>query len=105
MRVLVLGAALLLAATGCAGGGEQADPAAAGVAGATADRAVTAAAVANAIAANPAVADSILSVAGYTPDGFQQLMYEIAADSAMSESYAAARDRGAPLGPPSAQVR
>lgn len=92
MRVLWLGAALLLAAAGCAGGGEQADTAVAG-AGATADRAVTAAVVANAIAANPAAADSILSAAGYTPDGFQQLMYEIAADSAMSASYAAARDR------------
>lgn len=92
MRVLWLGAALLLAATGCAGGGGQADTAVAG-AGATADRAVTAAVVANAIAANPTAADSILSVAGYTPDSFQQLMYEIAADSAMSASYSAARDR------------
>lgn len=90
MRILWLGAALLLAATGCARGGEQADTAAAG---APADRAVAAAAVANAIAANPTLADSILSAAGYTPDGFQQLMYEIAADSAMSAAYAAARDR------------
>lgn len=95
MKVLWLGVALLLAATGCARGGEQPDAAVAAAAAtaATADRAVAAAALADAIAANPALADSILSSAGYTPDGFQKLMYEIAADSAMSASYTAARRR------------
>jgi len=93
MRVLWCGAALLLAAAaGCGRGGEKTDTTVA-VATSAADRAVAAAAVANAIAANPAAADSILSEAGYTPDGFQQLMYQIAADSAMSASYAAARTR------------
>lgn len=95
MKVLWLGAGLLLAATGCARGGEQPDAAGAAAAAtaSTADRALTAAALANAIAANPMATDSILSAAGYTPDSFQQLMYEIAADSAMSAAYAAARDR------------
>ncbi|HEX9165012.1 MAG TPA: hypothetical protein VF862_03830 [Gemmatimonadales bacterium] len=93
MKVLWLGAALLLAVTGCARDGEQPDVAAAAATAATADRAVAAAALADAIAANPALADSILSSAGYTPDGFQKLMYEIAADSAMSASYTAARRR------------
>lgn len=92
MRVLCLCAVVLLAATGCARGEQQADTA---VVAATpvADRAVAAAATANAIEANPSAADSILGAAGYTRDSFQSLMYEIAADSAMSASYAAAKAR------------
>lgn len=90
MKVLRFGAVLLLGATVCGQAEEKAGrPVVA--AESTADRAATAAALANAIAANPALTDSILSVAGFTPDSFQQLMYEIAADSAMSASYAAAR--------------
>jgi len=92
MRALRFGAVLLLAAIGCGRGGEKANTTVS-VATSAADRAVTAAAVANAIAANPSAADSILQAAGYTPAGFQELMYEIAADSAMSASYAAARTR------------
>ena len=92
MRALRFGAVLLLAAIGCGGGGEKTDTTVV-VATSPADRAVAAAALANAIAANPAAADSILQAAGYTPAGFQELMYEIAADSAMSAAYAAARAR------------
>jgi hypothetical protein len=93
MKALRLGAAvLLLGATVCGRAEEKAGGRAAS-AGSTADRGVTAAAVANAIAANPRAADSILRAAGYARDGFQALMYEIAADSAMSASYAAARTR------------
>lgn len=92
MRVLRLGAVVLLAAMGCARGEVKSDTA---VVAATPseDRAATAAAIANAIAANPAAADSLLSAAGYTRDSFQELLYEIAADSAMSASYAAAKAR------------
>ncbi|HEX7023852.1 MAG TPA: hypothetical protein VF187_03455 [Gemmatimonadales bacterium] len=92
MRVLSLGIAVLLAATGCARGEEKPDtPVVTTTTGA--DRAVGAAAVANAIAERPSAADSILKAAGYTPDSFQALMYEIAADSAMSAAYAAAKAR------------
>ena len=58
---------------------------------ATADRATKAAAVSDAIAANPAAADSILTANGWTREQFQQEMYEIAADSAQSAAYAAAK--------------
>jgi len=92
MRAWRFGAVLLLAAIGCGQGGEKADTTVSVATSAT-DRAVTAAAVANAIAANPSAADSILQAAGYTPAGFQELMYDIAADSAMSAAYAAARAR------------
>jgi len=89
MRVLTLGAVALLAAAGCARVERSPDAAARS----PASRAVTAAAVANAIAAHPAAADSILGAAGYTRASFQKLMYEIAADSAMSVAYAAAKQR------------
>ena len=84
---------LLLAAAACAGGEKKSDTTAVAAAPATAtnNRARTAASVANAIEANPAGADSILKAAGYTRDSFQQAMYEIAADSAMSADYAAAK--------------
>ncbi len=81
---------MLLAA--CAGGDEQAESAAARDT-TSAGRARSAAAVANAIAAQPAAADSILQAAGYTREEFEQLMYDIAADSAMSAAYAAAKTR------------
>lgn len=58
-----------------------------------ASRARAAGLTANAIAANPAAADSILKAGGYTADGFQSLMYEIAADSSMSAEYANVRVR------------
>ena len=88
--------AVALVAVSCARGGDDADTDTAAVAAApaadpSAERARTAAAVANAMAANPAAADSILTAAGYTRDSFQELMYDIAADSAMSAVYAAAK--------------
>ena len=102
MRIPFIAAAALLTTFGCARG-ERSDADTAGdtaastgstagsTTGSTADRARNAAAVANAIAANPARADSILQAAGYTRDSFQAVMYEIAADSAMSAVYAAAK--------------
>ena len=98
MRFPFIAAAALLATLGCArGDGDDADtaaaPAASGSSASTDDRARKAASVANAMAANPAGADSILTAAGYTRDSFAKLMYDIAADSAMSAAYAAARNR------------
>jgi hypothetical protein len=76
--------------TACAGPGKPgADPGASSSAGV--ERARAAAAVANAVRANPSRADSILGAAGYTADSFEKLMYTIAADSAQSAAYAAAR--------------
>lgn len=99
MRYLNLGAVLLLvAAAGCARESDtadtvaMADTAAAAPAVAPVDaRAGEAARVTKAMEANPAAADSILAAAGYTRDSFQQLMYDIAADSAASASYEAAK--------------
>ena len=84
--------ALLLVTFACTGSDDRRDTTAARdttVAG----RARSAAAVANAIAAKPAGADSILRAAGYTREEFEQLMYDIAADSAMSAVYAAEKSR------------
>ncbi len=83
-------AALILTAVACARGDDTSNERAAADTTA-AGRATTAAAVANAIAAKPTAADSILRAAGYTPEQFEQLMYDIAADSGMSAAYAAAR--------------
>ena len=93
MRYPSVMTALLLATVACASGEKKSDTtaAAATAAGPADNRARTAASVANAIEANPAKADSILKSAGYTRDSFQQAMYEIAADSAMSADYAAAK--------------
>ena len=93
MRYLCLGAALLLTAGGCMRGEKGSDTAAAVAANPDEDRARAAAAVANAIERNPAGADSILRAAGYTRESFQQAMYEIAADSAQSAAYTAAKGR------------
>jgi hypothetical protein len=83
MRTFIIGVVLLTAA-GCKGGQSASDASAS-------DPVVKAAATANAIKARPAAADSILAAAGYTRDSFQKLMYEIAADSAKSATYAAAK--------------
>ena len=83
MRTLVFGAVLLTAA-GCSRGQSASDATAS-------DPVVKAATTAKAIEARPAAADSILTAAGYTRDSFQKLMYEIAADSAKSAAYAAAK--------------
>jgi hypothetical protein len=93
MRRTTILAALLLLAASC-GGGEKPGPAAqdqAPAASPAIEQAMTAARVANAIEAMPVSADSILTAAGYTAESFQQLMYDIAADSAMSAAYAATR--------------
>jgi hypothetical protein len=83
-------AALLLLVAACART-ESASDTTAGTAATVPDRATKAAAVSNAIAANPAAADSILKANGYTQEDFQKEMYEIAADSAQSAAYAAAK--------------
>lgn len=95
MRILSLCAAALVLMAGCTGGDTATDTASVSAtpsSASTGDRARDAAAVANAIKANPAAADSILKAAGYTRDSFQELMYDIAADSAMSATYAAAHE-------------
>lgn len=84
---------LVLLAAGC-GGGEKPAPAVQDQAPARQTPmglATEAARLANAIEALPSSADSILKAAGHTPESFQQLMYDIAADSAMSAEYAATR--------------
>lgn len=95
MRLPFLGAAALLLLAGCGGRDEKASDTAAAASATTSaspadDRARTAATVAKAIEANPAGADSILEANGYTRESFEELMYEIAADSALSATYAAA---------------
>lgn len=53
------------------------------------EKAVT---VANAIAADPDSADAILEKNGLDREKFEELMYEIAKDPALSESYAVNRE-------------
>jgi hypothetical protein len=93
MRYLALGAALMVAVSACAKEEKKADAPVVTTGTSTADRARAAATLANAIAANPTAADSILRANGHTQDSFQNLMYEIAADSAMSAVYSAAKSR------------
>ena len=90
MRSLYIGSLVFLAAA-CGGGGKSADSTGAASATADSDPAVKAAAVANAIADNPAGADSILTANGYTRESFDKQLLDIAADSAMSARYAAAK--------------
>ena len=89
---LLTALSLLMVSAACAGDDDMRDTSAARDTS-MAGRATSAAAVANAIAANPTAADSILRAAGYSREAFEQLMYDIAADSAMSAAYAAARSR------------
>lgn len=79
---LALGPALLLAAA-CGRADERAVGEGASLTGV--DRAV---AVARAIQVAPAAADSILAAHGLTRAGFDALMYDIAADSALAQTYA-----------------
>jgi hypothetical protein len=93
-RILVLSGAALLVA-GCRGEGEEAKQQDT-VTPVTQQAALTpdvqlAVTVARAIDAAPASADSILSANGLTRDGLDSLMYAIAADSAKTAAYAAAR--------------
>ena len=90
MKTLLYGLSIALTISGCAKGDGGADSTGA-PAGATSDTVAAAAATAKAIEANPAGADSILKAAGYTRESFQQLMYDIAADSAKAARYAAAK--------------
>ena len=93
MRYTYLASMALIVGVACAREERRADTSAAAPAAASAEdeRARTAANIANAIAANPAAADSILTAAGHTRESFQRLMYDIAADSALSAVYAAAK--------------
>jgi hypothetical protein len=80
LRRLALGTALILAAA-CG----RSDGRTAGASAMTpVDRAV---AVAQAIQARPTAADSILAAHGLTRDGFDALLYDIAADSAWARTY------------------
>jgi hypothetical protein len=94
-RILVLSGAVLLVAAACRGGGEaakQEDTSAPITQQAALPPDVQlAATVARAIDAAPASADSILSAHGLTRDGLDSLMYAIAADSAKTAAYTAAR--------------
>jgi hypothetical protein len=84
-RMTQIGAVLLLAASlGCDKRGDSSETVTTG-AGADVDRAV---AVVKGIEANRASAESVLAAHQLTADGFDSLMYIIAADSAKSAAYA-----------------
>jgi len=96
-RMLALGCAASLVAA-CGGGGSGGKPAEQQQASTPAAEQATlpadvqlAVAVARAIDAAPAKVDSILSAHGLTRAGLDSLMYAIAADSAKTAAYAAAR--------------
>ena len=77
---------LLVAALGCDKRADSSDTVSTG-AGSDVDRAV---AVVKGIEANRASAESVLAAHQLTADGFDSLMYVIAADSAKAAAYAAA---------------
>lgn len=77
---------LLVAALGCEKRAEPAETVSTG-AGADVDRAV---AVVKGIEANRSAAESVLAAHDLTADGFDSLMYVIAADSAKAAAYTAA---------------
>lgn len=81
MQRLAVGTALILAVACGRSGGEAADASSAMT---DLDRAV---AVARALRTNPAATDSILAAHGLTQAGFNALMYDIAADSALARAY------------------
>lgn len=95
MTSLRVCAALLVLVAACAKKESAAGDSAGSVAttAAPSDDAARAAAVSNAIAANPAGADSILKANGWTAEQFEKMMYDIAADSAKSAQYAAAKTK------------
>jgi hypothetical protein len=92
MRTLSIGVGVVLVLSACARADKPANTTDTAPPPAL-NRAEGAALTANAIAANPTAADSILKANGHTADGFQKLMYEIAADSAMSADYARTKSR------------
>ena len=69
-------------------GGDQKAPSP-GATTTTPPKAAQAAAIAKDLRANPDDADAILAKHGMTRQQFEDLMYEIAADPAMSEAYTA----------------
>ena len=86
-RMMKWGAlALLVAQVGCEKRSDSSETVSTG-AGADVDRAV---AVVKGIEANRAAAESVLAAHQLTADGFDSLMYVIAADSAKSAAYARA---------------
>ena len=93
MKAITLAALAILAVGACAKGDAGTDTTSATSATTTEDPAVKAATVANAIGANPTAADSILTANGYTRDSFDKQLLDIAADSAMSARYAAAKGK------------
>ena len=93
MRITTLAGIAFLAVGACAKGDGTADSTSIASGTASDDPAVKAANVANAIAANQAGADSILTANGYTRESFDKQLLDIAADSAMSARYAAAKTR------------
>lgn len=86
MKTLIVGLAIATMLAGCGRGDTAADSS-----GASADPVIAAASTAKAIEANPAGADSILKAAGYTLESFQELMYDIAADSTKAAAFVAAK--------------
>jgi hypothetical protein len=84
IRWSALGTALILVAACSRPGGQTADAAGGSSAMPVVDRAVV---VARAIQANPAATDSILGAHGLTRVGFDSLMYDVAADSALARAY------------------
>jgi hypothetical protein len=88
MRPMMRGVALMLAvaALGCEKRSGSSEEVSTG-AGADVDRAV---AVVKGIEANRSAADSVLAAHELTAEGFDSLMYTIAADSAKASAYAKA---------------
>ena len=87
-------ALLLIGLAACARTDDAATDTATGATTAAApvtDHSTHAAGISNAIAANPAKADSILKANDLTAEQFDKMLYDIAADSAQSAAYAAAR--------------
>lgn len=95
MTITRFSVALLIALAACARTDDAATDSAGAMTAATTsdDRGARAAAISNAIAANPAKADSILTANGMTREQFDRMLYDVAADSAQSAAYAAARTR------------
>lgn len=96
MKSLIAGAVIMLGVVACGKTEQNVDKAtpegaAAAKVASNVDRARDAARVANAMKEHPAAADSVLAAAGFSRDSFEKTMFEIAADSAMSAEYAAAK--------------
>jgi len=86
--LLLLVAALSLAA-GCSGSGSEPESSSTGEAE-TDDQVTRAAEIMKAIEADPDAADEILQSHDMTVEQFEQVMYEISADPALSKAYEAA---------------